>query len=56
MNQREINKLKLIIRKLYKIISSIYKVEGLPNNNKIKLLNELKENIQNDPILFTNIN
>jgi len=56
MNQKEIEKLKSLIRKLYKVILSIYQSFELNRNARIQLLEKLKQNIQQNTHFIQNIN
>ncbi len=55
MNQREIIRLKKLTKKLYYVIKNIYNSMELNKNQKIKLLEKLRKNIESNKIFLQNI-
>ncbi len=56
MNQRDIKRLKNLVKKLYGIILSIYQSLEVNKETRIELLNKLKRNIESNRNLLQNIN
>ena len=55
MNQKEIKRLKTLIRKLYKTILTIYESLDVNKNTRVELLERLKRNIESNKIFLQNI-
>ncbi len=55
MNSREIIRLKKLTKKLYFVIQSIYNSMELNKNQKVKLLEKLRKNIESNKIFLQNI-
>jgi hypothetical protein len=55
MNQKEIKRLKSLVRKLYKTILTIYESLEVNKNTRVELLQRLKRNIESNKTFLQNI-
>lgn len=55
MNQKEIKRLKTLVRKLYKTILTIYESLDVNKNTRVQLLQRLKQNIESNKNFLQNI-
>jgi hypothetical protein len=55
MNQKEIKRLKTLVRKLYKTILTIYESLDVNKNTRVELLQRLKRNIESNKTFLQNI-